>query len=140
LIDHKDNNLNSYYHLGQYIVCLYETNQTDLADKVFTDFANKMSEQPTHGYAFLVNYCYEEKIKSCINNKDKLQATWNEAFAHPAFTDRNGFPVMDGAQDKLLIASDKFDLIEIKKYLIKLITAERKPRNISDQIKKILGM
>jgi hypothetical protein len=138
LVDHKDNNQNSYYHLGQYIVCLYRMNEEELADKVFTEFANKMREQPTHGYAFLINYCYEVKVLSCLHDKTKMEKTWHEAFAHPAFTTRNGFPVVEDAQDKTLLAAHMFGLTEIKKYIIPQITATRKPRMIAAEIKKII--
>jgi hypothetical protein len=140
LINHPDNNVNSYYHLGQYIIGLYTIHQTETANKVFEEYANKMREQPTHGYAFLINYCYEKKVLSCLHDKTKFQQTWAEAFAHPAFTTRNGFPIMEEAQDKMLITSDAFGLSEIKKYLINLIVAERKPRMINEQIKKIIGI
>jgi hypothetical protein len=138
LIHHPDNNANSYYHLGQYIAGLYNIRQTETADKVFADFADKIREQLNHGYAFLINPCFEHKLLSCVNDKNKFEKTWHEAFAHPAFTTRNGFPVVKEAQDKALIAADAFGLIDIKNYLIKLISAERKPRMISEQIKKII--
>jgi hypothetical protein len=140
LINHPDNNLNSHYHLGQYILCLYELNQKELADKVFDDFSIKMKEQPTHGYAFLVTTCYQQKLLSYADDGTALQKIWNEAINHPVIRLENGFPYSDIAQDKILMAADKFNLTEIINWISKLIKQERKPRMISEEIKLIIGM
>jgi hypothetical protein len=52
----------------------------------------------------------------------------------------NGFPVAYDIQDKLIVAANKLSLLEIKTYLSEMIKAERKPRMIPDEVKKIIGL
>jgi hypothetical protein len=135
----KEQNADSYYHSGQYIISLYNSNQLDEANKAFEIFSTKMKGTPQHGYAFLVKVCYQEKILQYLNDKVMLEQIWNEATTHPAIGISIDFPLTDVAQEKVLIAAHELGLQSIVKYLSDLIVAERKPRMIPEAIKKIIS-
>jgi hypothetical protein len=128
-----------YYHIGQYIICLYNSNQIAEADAQLEVFSTQMKSMPQHGYAFLVKICYQEKILQYLNDKNKLEQIWNEATTHPATGISIDFPLADVAQEKVLIAAHELGLQSIVKYLSDLIVAERKPRMIPEAIKKIIS-
>jgi hypothetical protein len=98
-----------------------------------------MKSMPQHGYAFLLKICYQEKILQYLNDKNKLEQIWNEAITHPAIGISIDFPLADVAQEKVLIAAYELGLQSIVKYLSDLIVAERKPRMITEAIKKIIS-
>jgi hypothetical protein len=140
LIEIKKENANSYYHLANYVVCLYRSNQLELANQKFLELDAFMKMNPTHGYAFIVSNCFGEKIVHYKNDAEQFQKIWNAAINHPAVISNHGFPLSEEVQDELLIAADKLNLADIRKYLIDLILAERKPRMITEAIKKIIGI
>jgi hypothetical protein len=140
LMEIKNHTGDSYYHFGNYILCLYGSNQLDLANKKFIELANFMESNPRHGYAFIIGNCFQAKIVRYKNDTVQFQKIWNEAINHPAVKNENAFPIAENVQDELLIAADKLGLADIKKYLTDIIIAERKPRMIAEEIKKIIGV
>jgi hypothetical protein len=129
-----------YYHIGQYITSLYNSNQLAEANAQLDIFSTQMKDMPQHGYAFLIKFCYQEKILHYLNDKVMLEQIWNEATTHPASGISKDFPLSDLAQEKVLIAANDFSLKKIVQYLSGLIVAERKPRMIPEALKKIIGM
>jgi hypothetical protein len=140
LMEIKKTTSDSYYHFGNYIICLYRSNQRELANEKFKELAIFMASNPRHGYAFLIGNCFQEKILQYKNDAVQFQQIWDEAINHPSVKNENAFPVSEDVQDELLIVADKFGLADIKKYLIDIIIAERKPRMIAEEIKKIIGV
>jgi hypothetical protein len=140
LIQIKQANADSYYHSANYVLCLYRSNQLELANEKFLELEAFMKINPRHGYAFIISNCFEEKIVQYKNDAEQFQKIWDEAINHPAVISNHGFPLSEKVQNELLIAADKLDLAEIKKYLIDIIIAERKPRMISEEIKIIIGI
>jgi hypothetical protein len=140
LMEIKKPTSDSYYHFGNYILCLYRSNQVALANKKFMELSTYMESNPRHGYAFIIGNCFQEKILQYRNDAVQFQKIWNEAINHPAVKSDNTFPIAEKVQDELLITADKLGLADIKKYLIDIIIAERKPRMIAEEIKKIIGV
>jgi hypothetical protein len=140
LMEIKKPTSDSYYHFGNYILCLYRSNQVELANEKFIELATYMESNPRHGYAFIIGNCFQEKILQYRNDAVQFQKIWNEAINHPAVKNDNAFPIAEKVQDELLITADKLGLAGIKKYLIDIIVAERKPRMIAEEIKKIIGV
>jgi hypothetical protein len=140
LMEIKKPTSDSYYHFGNYILCLYRSNQVELANEKFIELSTYMESNPRHGYAFIIGNCFQEKILQYRNDVVQFQKIWNEAINHPAVKSDNAFPIAEKVQDELLIAADKLGLAAIKKYLIDIIIAERKPRMIAEEIKKIIGV
>jgi hypothetical protein len=138
LMETKKDLGDSYYHHGNYIVCLYKSNQVALANEKFVALTDFMANNPRHGYAFIIGNCFQEKILQYRNDAIQFQKIWDEAINHPAVKSNNAFPIAEKVQDELLIAADKLGLADIKKYLINIIVAERKPRMIPKEIKKII--
>jgi hypothetical protein len=136
----KPTSSDSYYHFCNYILCLYRSNQVALANEKFIELATYMESNPRHGYAFIIGNCFQEKILQYRNDAVQFQKIWNEAINHPAVKSDNAFPIAEKVQDELLITADKLGLADIKKYLIEIIIAERKPRMIAEEIKKIIGV
>lgn len=130
----------SYYHFGNYILCLYRSNQVELANEKFMELSTYAESIPRHGYAFIIGNCFQEKILQYRNDNIQFQKIWNEAINHPAVKSNNAFPIAEKVQDELLITADKLGLADIKIYLIDIIIAERKPRMIAEEIKKIIGV
>jgi hypothetical protein len=140
LMEIKNPTGDSYYHFGNYILCLYGSNQVELANEKFIELSTYMESNPRHGYAFIIGNCFQEKILQYRNDTIQFQKIWNEAINHPAVKNDNAFPIAEKVQDELLITADKLGLVDIKKYLIDIIIAERKPRMIAEEIKKIIGV
>jgi hypothetical protein len=140
LMEIKKLTSDSYYHFGNYILCLYRSNQVALANEKFMELSTYMESNPRHGYAFIIGNCFQEKILQYRNDAVQFQKIWNEAINHPAVKSDNAFPIAEKVQDELLIAADKLGLADIKKYLINIIIAERKPRMIAEEIKKIIAV
>jgi hypothetical protein len=140
LYEMKKHTAESYYHLGNYIMCLYGSNQIEFADEKFHELNTFMSANPNHGYAFLISNCYQEKIIHYLDDVEQTRKIWDKAINHPAVISNHGFPISEIIQDKLLIAANQLGLEDIKKYLSAMIIAERKPRMITDEIKKIIGI
>lgn len=139
LIAIKEQNADSYYHTGQCILALYESKQLEKANIVLESFSAKMRDMPTHGYAFLIQTCYQEKLLHYLNNKTELEQIWKEAITHPAIGNSKNFPYADVAQEKIIIAAHQLGLQNIVKHISDLIV-ERKPRMIPEAIKKIIGL
>jgi hypothetical protein len=140
LMEIKKPTSDSYYHFGNYVLCLYRSNQVALANEKFMELSTYMETNPRHGYAFIIGNCFQEKILQYRNDAVQFQKIWNEAINHPAVKSNNAFPIAEIVQDELLITADKLGLADIKKYLIDIIIAERKPRMIAEEIKKIIGV
>jgi hypothetical protein len=140
LMKKKKTTGDSYYHFGNYILCLYLSNQVELANEKFMELSAYMESNPRHGYAFIIGNCFQEKILQYRNDAVQFKKIWNEAMNHPAVKSDNAFPIAEKVQDELLIAADKLGLADIKKYLIDIIIAERKPRMIAEEIKKIIAV
>jgi hypothetical protein len=140
LMEIKKPTSDSYYHFGNYILCLYLSNQVELANEKFMELSAYMESNPRHGYAFIIGNCFQEKILQYRNDAVQFKKIWNEAMNHPAVKSDNAFPIAEKVQDELLIAADKLGLADIKKYLIDIIIAERKPRMIAEEIKKIIAV
>jgi hypothetical protein len=140
LIQIKQANADSYYHSANYVLCLYRSNQLELANEKFLELEAFMKINPRHGYAFIISNCFEEKIVQYKNDAVQFQKIWNEAINHPAVKNDNAFPIAEKVQDELLITADKLGLADIRKYLIDIIIAERKPRMIAEEIKKTIAV
>jgi hypothetical protein len=138
LMEIKKPTSDSYYHFGNYILCLYRSNQVELANEKFMELSTYMESNPRHGYAFIIGNCFQEKILQYRNDVVQFQKIWNEAINHPAVKSDKAFPIAEKVQDELLITADKLGLADIKKYLIDIIIAERKPRMIPKEIKRII--
>jgi hypothetical protein len=138
LMEIKNHTGDSYYHFGNYILCLYRSNQVELANEKFIQLSTYMESNPRHGYAFIIGNCFQEKILQYRNDVVQFQKIWNEAINHPAVKSDNAFPIAEKVQDELLITADKLGLADIKRYLIDIIIAERKSRMIAKEIKKII--
>jgi hypothetical protein len=139
LMQKNENVSDEPYHYGQYIICLYRSNQTSLADKTFDEFLIWHSNQENKSYAQFIALCYEEKLCNYINDKAMIQNIWEVANLDKIVAQYD-FPLADSVQDELIIASEKFGLIEIKRKLIELIKSTRKPRMIPKEVKKIIGI
>jgi hypothetical protein len=136
----KIQNAETYYHTGQYIVCLYQTNQLEKANETFEDFLLFINSNPTHGYAFLVDTVLQQKLMCYLDNKVEIVSIWHLAKSRLAVNGNNDFPYTESMQDKLLIAAHGFGLQEIVDDLKAKIKAERKPRMISSEILKIIDL
>jgi hypothetical protein len=134
----KDNHDESY-HYGNYIICLYKSNQLEVANEKLAVFLTWMTHTEKQSYAFLVGNCFQEKILHYTNDAIQFEIIWYEAINNETIKINDSFPVAYAVQDKLLVASDKLGLVQIKKYLVNLINTGRKPREISNEIKIIIA-
>jgi hypothetical protein len=139
LMQKNEHPLDEPYHYGQYIICLYRSNQTALADKTFDDFLIWHSKQENQSYANFIGMCYEEKLCNYINDKLMIQNIW-ELASQNRLVSLYDFPLADSIQDDLLISADKFDLVDIKNAMIELIKTTRKARMIPNEVKKLIGI
>jgi hypothetical protein len=128
------------YHMGMYIINLYASEQNELADKRLADFVKWIQHAVFQSYAFLVGRCYQSKIMFYKDDKEKFKQIWQEAMQNESVQKHDAFPFAYDVQDELIVKAHEYALHEVKEYLGKLIIAERKPRLIPEQVKKILGI
>jgi hypothetical protein len=140
LIELNKDNHDESFHYGNYIKNLYKSNQVEIANEKFDAFLKWMAHTEKQSYSFLVGNCFQEKILHYKNDTVQFQKIWNDAMNHPAVKNDNAFSIAEKVQDELLITADKLDLANIKKYLTDIIIAERKPRMIAEEIKKIINV
>ena len=117
---------------------MYNSNQIEKADAEFKKLLAWAETNSTHGYAFLVGFCYQEKLLYYKNDATQLQAIWKAAIKHSAVNMQNDFPYAEPVQNEIIIAADKLELTELKTYLTKIISTQRKLRNIPDAVNKII--
>jgi hypothetical protein len=139
LMQKNENITDEPYHYGSYILCLYKSDQTDLADKTFNEYLIWHGKLENQSYFNFIALCYEQKLCNYINDKTMIQEIWKVANLNN-FVINNDFPLANAVQDDLLIAADKFGLVEIKQQMSDLIKSTRKPRLIPNEVKKLIGL
>jgi tetratricopeptide (TPR) repeat protein len=138
LIELNKGNDDESYHYANYISCLYQSNQLELADEKFDEFLTWTTYNKWQHYSFMLSYCFQDKIIHYKHDAIKFQQIWDEAMKHDTIKMHDSFPLAYSVQDELLIAANELGLMEIKQYLIIKIKTERKPREINAVIKIIM--